>query len=116
MNPASELVQTTTNLHIRSGRGGSNKSLAVVQANVILWPTEKTPVNSWLERFLVGWRKDKTLYSESDERASVKAINLNGDFHVYESENGFDRVQVSGYCWIGNPNSPTYKEVKSNVD
>lgn len=110
MNPASELVQTTTNLHIRSGRGGSNKSFAIIQTGVVLWPTEKTPVNSWLKCFLVGWRKGKILYFESDERSSVKAINLNGDFPVYESENGFNQVQISGYCWIGNPNSPTYKE------
>lgn len=114
MNPASELVQTTTNLHLRNGRGGSNKSLAIVQTDVVLWPTEKEPTKSWLGVFLVGWKKGNTLYSEPSEQSSVDAVNLSGDFPVYESWNGFDRVQITGYCWIGNPNSPTYKEVKGS--
>lgn len=114
MNPASELVQTKTNLHIRNGRGGSNRSLAIVQTDVVLWPTEKNPVNSWLGVFLVGWKKGQVLYSEPHEKSSVKAINLNGTFPPFESENGFDRVQITGYCWTGNPNSPTYKEIKGS--
>lgn len=115
MNPASELVQTTTNLHIRYGRGGANKSLGIVQKEVILWPVEKVPVNNWLKCFVIGWKKGKTLYSEPYENSSVKVIDVNDAFSAFKSENGFDQIQIDGYCWIGNANSPTYKEVKSNV-
>ena len=66
-------AKTKSNLRLREGAGTSFATIAILQTDVIVVALESS-VKNWVRVKVNGWTlDDKKIYSEPDERSSIKA-------------------------------------------
>lgn len=102
------LLRTTTGLNMRSSRGVQQDNLvASLVLDVLLHPLQDG-VTDWVQVRLLGWRSgvSKKLYSDPDDRSTVKATLKGAVSRVAHTDGPWSFVEIDGFVSYGPVNRP----------